>query len=137
MGQRGVPDEPASAPTARAAQPTERRVDNGFSISGLLAVWRHTRSPRLLEVASACGRAMARDFLTETAIHPILQMPSRAPLPYERRWSREPGCFQLKSAMAWYDLAEATSDDTFTLWYERALRMALDSSPPSPPAPLT
>jgi len=101
--------------------------DCGIIVRGLLAVWRHTRSPRLLEVASACGRSMARDFLTEAAIHPILQMPSRTPLPYEKRWSREPGCFQLKSAMAWHDLAQATSDDTFTLWYERALRMALDN----------
>ncbi|MBN8733602.1 MAG: hypothetical protein J0L64_23920 [Acidobacteria bacterium] len=101
--------------------------DCGIIVRGLLAVWRHTKAPLLLEIAAACGRSMARDFLTETAIHPILQMPSRTPLPYEKRWSREPGCFQLKSAMAWSDLAEATSDDTFTLWYERALRLALDN----------
>jgi len=101
--------------------------DCGIIIRGLLSVWRHSKDSQLLAIAAAAGRSMARDFLTESAIHPILQMPSRDPLPYEKRWSREPGCFQLKSAMAWHDLAEATGDDTFTLWYERALRMALDN----------
>jgi len=101
--------------------------DCGIIVRGLLAVWRLTKEDRLLALATACGRSMARDFLTEDAIHPIVLMPSREPAPYEPRWSREPGCFQLKSAMAWHDLAEATGDDTFTMWYERALRMALDN----------
>jgi len=100
--------------------------DCGIIVRGLLAVWRLTREQRLLDVAVACGRSMARDFLTKDAIHPVVSA-GRAPLPYERRWSREPGCFQLKSAMAWHDLAEVTGDDTFTHWYERALLMALDN----------
>lgn len=102
--------------------------DCGIMVRGLLAVWRLTKEQRLLDVAAACGRSMARDFLTEEAIHPVVSA-AREPLPYEKRWSREPGCLQLKSAMAWHDLAEVTGDDTFTLWYERALRMALDNYP--------
>ncbi|MEP7365602.1 MAG: hypothetical protein ABI972_20295 [Acidobacteriota bacterium] len=100
--------------------------DCGIMVRGLLAVWRLNGDARLLEIAAACGRSMARDFLTEDSIHPVVSAAGE-PLPYEKRWSREPGCFQLKSAMAWHDLAEATGDDTFTLWYERALRMALDN----------
>lgn len=101
--------------------------DCGIIARGLLAVWRLTGEERLLEVAAACGRSMARDFLTPEAIHPIVSMPGREPWPYAKRWSREPGCLQLKSAMAWHDLAEVTGDDAYTMWYERALRMALDN----------
>jgi hypothetical protein len=41
------------------------------------------------------------------------------------RWSRSPGCYQLKSAMAWWDLAAATGEQRFRSAYERALEFAL------------
>jgi hypothetical protein len=99
--------------------------DCGIIIRGLLAVWRINGDEELIEVAIRAGRAMARDFLSADAIHPILELPSKAPRPYEKRWSKEPGCFQLKSAMAWYSLARATGDNQFLEPYERALEMAL------------
>jgi hypothetical protein len=78
--------------------------DCGIIVRGLLAVWRLTHEQRLREIALAAARSMSRDYLTPTAIHPIIALPSREPHPYEKRWSREPGCFLLKSALAWHEL---------------------------------
>lgn len=83
--------------------------DLGIIIRGLLAVWRLTGETRLAVIARAAGRSMARDYLTASAIHPVIALPGREPWKYEKRWSREPGCFQLKSALAWRDLAELTT----------------------------
>jgi hypothetical protein len=63
---------------------------------------------------------MARDFLTPVAIHPIVELPSGKPVPYERRWSREPGCFLLKAALAWRQLG-----GEFEANFEAALAQAL------------
>ena len=61
-----------------------------------------------------------------TASIPILSLPDKRPLPRDPlRWSRSPGCYQLKSAMAWWDLAEATGDAQFRQPYERALAYSL------------
>lgn len=101
--------------------------DCGIIVRGLLAVWRLTGEPELLEKAAACGRSMARDYLTPDGIHPVISLPERIPWPYEKRWSREPGCWQLKSAMAWRALAKATGEAEFLQHWERVLRMALDN----------
>ena len=45
----------------------------------------------------------------------------------EPRWSRSPGCYQLKSAMAWNDLFEAGGDEEFLQMYEGALAASLKS----------
>ncbi|MFN0105285.1 MAG: hypothetical protein ACKV2U_24760 [Bryobacteraceae bacterium] len=60
-------------------------------------------------------------------MHPILDLPSKQPRPYEKRWSREPGCLQLKSALAWADLAALFPGEAFETWFERALRYSLDT----------
>ena len=102
--------------------------DCGIIVRGLLAVWRLTTDDGLLEAAVAAGRAMAEDFLTESAIHPVLSLPSKDVLPYDdARWSRKPGCYQLKSAMAWLDLERATGEETFGRYFDRALALALAS----------
>ncbi len=101
--------------------------DCGIIVRGLLAVWRITRDQEPLDVAFACGRNMGRDFLSAEAIHPVISLPDRAPLAYEKRWSREPGCFLLKAALAWNDLAEITGDPSFTAWWERAIDLAVDN----------
>ena len=104
--------------------------DCGIVVRGLLAVWRITGEKRLLDVALAAGRSMARDYLTPTAIHPVISLPARQPWPYEQRWSREPGCFQLKSALAWRNLAHvAGGDSTLALYWRQALAQALESDP--------
>ena len=61
---------------------------------------------------------MARLFAAPAGWHPVVSLPACSPLPYEPRWSRQPGCYQLKSALAWLETCEASS-------YEAALEYAL------------
>ena len=103
--------------------------DCGIIARGLLAVHRATGDAEFLNAAIACGESMAREFIRDGVIHPILLLPEKTPLAHEPRWSREPGCFQLKSAMAWADLAEVTGRADFRAHYEFALAQALDNAP--------
>ncbi len=70
---------------------------------------------------------MLRDFASaDGSFHPILSLPDKRPLePDAGRWSRSPGCYQLKAAMAWWDLLEATADEHFREPYERVLEYSL------------
>jgi len=100
--------------------------DCGIIVRGLLAAWRKSGRYEYLRVAREVGLAMGRDFWTAKGeLHPILELPSKEPWPYEKRWSREPGCLQLKSAMAWADLATVYPGEAFSAWYEKALAYSL------------
>jgi len=99
--------------------------DCGIIVRGLLAAWRASRQEIFLETAIAAGHSMIGDFLAHTTIHPILGLPGKCALPYEPKWSASPGCYQLKSAMAWHDLFEETGEDCFRDAYEAALHAAL------------
>jgi hypothetical protein len=99
--------------------------DCGIIVRGLLAVWRETREEFLLARAVDCGRAMIRDFETTSEIHPILTLPDKAPLARDWRWSRNPGCYQLKSALAWRELAAVTGEREFALAFDRHLERSL------------
>jgi hypothetical protein len=101
--------------------------DSGIIARGLLAIWRATGENRYLDAAVECGRSMLRDFAAGPAIHPILSLPRKEPLDYEPRWSRSPGCYQLKSAMAWHDLFAATGESEFERHYERTVAASLAS----------
>jgi len=101
--------------------------DSGIIARGLLAYWRLTRADRYRDAAIECGRSMIRDFTAGGACHPILSLPGKQPLAYEPRWSRSPGCYQLKSAMAWLDLFNVTGEEVFEKYYERALEQGLGS----------
>jgi hypothetical protein len=68
---------------------------------------------------------MRRDFANADDIHPILELPSKRPAPRDARWSRSSDCYQLKSALAWLELSEATGDASFAEEYEKALARAL------------
>jgi hypothetical protein len=86
--------------------------DCGIVVRGLLSAWRATGESEFLDTAASLGEAMARD---------------------------SPGCYQLKSAMAWFDLAEATGRVEFRACYDRALERALrqgDEFLPGHPDPL-
>jgi len=109
------------------SQPPAYFFDCGIILRGLLAAWRATGESEFLETARAGGQSMAEDFIASEAIHPIILLPDKRPAPYGASWSRNPGCFQLKSAMAWLELAEATGDAVFLGYYERALKDALAS----------
>lgn len=109
--------------------------DCGIIVRGLLSVWRASPAQELLDTAVAAGRAMLADFQGGEAIHPILALPSKQPLKYEQRWSAMPGCYQLKSALAWFDLADATGERVFREAYANAVDGALESETAFLPGP--
>lgn len=101
--------------------------DCGITVRGLLSVWRATGEQEFLDVAVATGESMARDFASPAGdFHPILALPDKTPIPRDPlRWSRTATCYQLKAAMAWLDLFEATGDARFIEPYERVLEASL------------
>jgi hypothetical protein len=101
--------------------------DCGIIVRGLLALWRVTRDQELLDVAAAIGESMARDFACGDGQYwPILSLPDKRPLEMDAlRWSRSSGCYQLKAAMAWRELADATGDARFRERYRAALENAM------------
>jgi hypothetical protein len=99
--------------------------DSGIIIRGLLAVWRKTRDEHLLDIAVAAAHGMIENFHAGEDYHPILALPAREPLPRGPQWSRSPGCYQLKSALAWWDVAEATGDAVLRNAYLDMLDSAL------------
>lgn len=101
--------------------------DCGIIVRGLLSAWRATSEAEFRDAAIAAGRAMLTDFCSGPFIHPILALPDKSPLPYQPRWSASPGCYQLKSALAWFELFECTGESDFLHAYERALEAALSS----------
>jgi hypothetical protein len=103
--------------------------DCGIIVRGLLSVWRATGEQEFLDTAEGVGRSMIRDFAAGEEFHPILALDGRTPEPRDPlRWSQSPGCYQLKSAMAWWDLAAATGDASFRTPYERLRENALGTS---------
>lgn len=99
--------------------------DSGIIVRALLATWRVTNETEFRDVAVVAGRGMSSDFKAREAIHPILSLPDKRPLGYEQRWSACPGAYQLKAALAWYDLYETTGEMSFLRDYEFALEGAL------------
>lgn len=99
--------------------------DCGIIARALLAAWRITEDVEFRDAAIAGGRAMLRDFPGPDGINPILALPEKQPIAWGRRWSASPGCYQLKSAMAWLELFEVTGESAFQSGYESALEAAL------------
>jgi hypothetical protein len=99
--------------------------DSGIIIRGLLAVWRETGDEQLLEISRAAAHGMIADFRADKEYHPILTLPAKEPLPRTAQWSRAPGCYQLKAAMAWWDVAEITGESTLLDAYLEMLDFAL------------
>jgi len=105
--------------------------DCGIVIRGLTAVWRASGITEFLAVAALLGETMSRDFAAVAGeFHPILTLPEKKPLPRDPlRWSQAPGCYQLKSGLAWWDLAEALDDASFRQPYEDLRRAAMTNAP--------
>jgi hypothetical protein len=106
-------------------EPLAYYFDSGIIARGLLALYRTTREERWLDAATAAGQSMLTDFTNGDDIRPILQLPSKRPVAYESQWSRSPGCYQLKSALAWHDLASVTGEARYASAFADALRTAL------------
>jgi hypothetical protein len=102
--------------------------DSGVIVRGLLAAWRALKDRRYLHTAEAIGRHMLGDHASSDGFHPILALPAKEPVDRDPlSWSRSTGCYQLKPAMAWHDLAHATGDASFVAPYERVLADSLDT----------
>jgi hypothetical protein len=91
--------------------------DVGIIARGLLSTGDAEFQPRVREAALS----LAFDFIGDGAFHPIITLPDKQPLAYEKQWSRSPGCYQLKSASAWLGLG----DDQAGLMFHHALEAAL------------
>jgi hypothetical protein len=105
--------------------------DCGIVVRGLLAAWRATGEPQFLDLAVEIGKAMRTDFAAQDGTyHPVLELPGKRPASWDAsRWSQSPGCYQLKSALAWWDLFEATGETQFRRAYEDFLQTALRCYP--------
>jgi hypothetical protein len=116
--------------------------DCGIITRGLLAAWRALGLDEYRDVALAIGHSMVRDFFnSDGEFHPILALPAKTPAIRDAaRWSRWPGCYQLKSAMAWHDLYQISGEKSLLTAYEHALDYALRNATeflPGSPDPLT
>lgn len=102
--------------------------DNGIIIRGLLSVWREFKKDEFLDTAVKVGDSMAQDFANAADFVPILELPAKTQLPRDpARWSRSSACYQLKAALGWYELWEATNQDRFLDCYRRMLESSLAS----------
>lgn len=108
-----------------APQPLTYFFDCGIIVRGLLQLGRITQDPQYRAVAELAGASMIRDFFAEDTLHPVLNLPGKYPLPWTNQWSRQPGCYQLKSALAWHELHQVTGDETFGQAFSRALNQAI------------
>lgn len=102
--------------------------DNGIIVRSLLAAWRKRPDSHLLTIAMRCGDSMYHDFSDEKDFYPILTLPDKKPLAYEKaRWSRSSACYQLKAALAWQELWQATAEERYRTWYRQLLQSAVHS----------
>ncbi len=85
------------------ASPRAYFFDCGIVARALTALWRDVGDAEFRDVARACASSMLGDFRDGSSWHPVLELPSKAPVPHENRWSRRPGCYQLKAALAWLE----------------------------------
>jgi hypothetical protein len=100
--------------------------DNGIIIRGLLSVWREFKKDEFLDIAAKVGDSMARDFATGADFVPILELPAKTQLPRDpARWSRSSACYQLKAALGWYELWQATDDQCYLNCYRQMLESSL------------
>jgi hypothetical protein len=91
--------------------------DVGIIVRGLLS----TGADEFCQRARDGALSLAFDFIGDGEFHPIIQLPDKQPVAYERQWSRSPGCYQLKSAAAWLGIG----DEHARRMFEAALASAL------------
>jgi hypothetical protein len=97
--------------------------DIGIIVRGLLSVWRTTGEEEFRARAQEAALSLAFDFLGDGAFYPVISLPDKQPLSEEPRWSRKPGCYQLKSAVAWREIGDPQAVQAF----DAALGFALSS----------
>ncbi len=95
--------------------------DLGIVARGLFAAARATGDDSFRGLARDAALSLAFDFLGDGSFHPVIELPAKQPLAYEPRWSRSPGCYQLKAALAWREVGDERAEGLF----EAALAQAL------------
>jgi hypothetical protein len=99
--------------------------DTGIIARGLMAAWRATGDESFAIRAREAARSLSLDFSADSksrgAFPPVIMLPDKIPLDYQPRWSRSPGCYQLKSALAWLE----TSDPDARRCFDSALEYSL------------
>jgi len=100
--------------------------DCGIIARSLLWLHRLTGDEVYLSRARDIGTAMERDFQSIKGFHPIVLLPCKSPEDYAIWWSKTPGAFQLKAALAWRDLGETLDNHHFLDLYDRVLHFALE-----------
>jgi hypothetical protein len=103
--------------------------DSGIIVRGLLSVWGVTKEQRFRDVAMEAGRGMLADFYSGRDYHPILALPGKTPLDRDFHWSRTTGCYQAKSALAWWELEVPDLKDAYLAAIEDALSTYRDFLP--------
>jgi hypothetical protein len=103
------------------ASPLAYFFDIGIIVRGLLAVWRATGEEEFLTRAREAALSLAFDFVGDGTFHPVISLPEKQPLPHDPRWSRSPGCYQLKSALAWRELGDPHAARMFETALESTL----------------
>jgi hypothetical protein len=93
--------------------------DVGIIARGLLS----TGAEEFRGRARDAALSLAFDFIGDGVFHPVVTLPDKQPLPYEARWSRSPGCYQLKSATAWLGIG----DEHAARMFDAALKSALST----------
>ena len=95
--------------------------DIGIIARGLMAVARITGEKQFEQRAHEAALSLGFDFLGDSVFYPVIALPMKEPLPEEPRWSRMPGCYQLKSALIWREIGDDHAERMFNV----ALAMAL------------
>jgi hypothetical protein len=80
--------------------------DLGIIARGLMAAWRASGDESFQARANDVALSMAFDFVGDGVFHPVIELPEKQPIEHEPRWSRKPGCYQLKSALAWLEQSD-------------------------------
>jgi hypothetical protein len=96
--------------------------DCGIIARGLMRLAEATGSERYWQAAEAAAHSMIRVFTADRGYHPIVELPSMQALEYTNWWSRRPGCFHLKAALAWRELWGPDDPD-----YKRQLQFSFES----------
>ena len=100
--------------------------DCGITIRGLVALWNITGDPQYLTRAERCGAAMmGRMSRVDGSFFPILDRATGIPSAGEGHWSLEPGVYQLKTGLAFLELAELTSSGVFSRTAEDLLQWSM------------
>jgi hypothetical protein len=95
--------------------------DIGIICRGLMSLWRSMGREEFKTRAQEGALSLGFDFLGDGVFHPVITLPEKEPLAEEPRWSRKPGCYQLKSALIWREIGDPNAARMFDV----ALAMSL------------